>query len=103
LAFTFCTAVLLGLGDAVVTTADGVLEVAATCDGVGFAGDGAVSGEGPALQAAAADATSKVPATARALLRKRTGARTSLTIAPNARTKPSVSESLFIPQQLPWG
>jgi hypothetical protein len=42
LAFAFCTAVLLGLGDAVVATADGVPEGAATCDGVGLAGDGAV-------------------------------------------------------------
>jgi hypothetical protein len=81
--------VLLGLGDGVAAAADGVEEVAAICDGVGFAGaDGAVCGEAPELQAAAADATAKAAAIARALRRKQTGASTTLTISPSALIKP---------------
>jgi hypothetical protein len=86
--------VLLGFGDGV---ADGVEDVAATCDGVGFSGvDGAVCDGEPPLQAAAADATTRAPATARALRRRRTGANTWLTISPRADLKARAFESLLI-------
>jgi hypothetical protein len=96
---TFFAGVLLGLEEGV---GEGVEDVAAICDGVGLSGaEGAVCGEEPALQAAVADATTKAPATAKALRRKRTGASTSLTIAPSADVKARVSGWLLITQQLP--
>ncbi|HEX3200012.1 MAG TPA: hypothetical protein VHR39_20915 [Propionibacteriaceae bacterium] len=83
---TFFTAVLLGSGDAVVAAGDGAGVVAATCVGVGFSG--AVSCDAPALHDAAADATTKAPATATTLRRTRTGATISLTITPSADIGP---------------
>jgi hypothetical protein len=58
---------------------------AATCVGGGLSdGEGAVSGDDSAVQAAVAVATTKAAATARAFRRKRTGARIAQTITPRA-------------------
>jgi len=89
------TGLLLGFADAL---GDAVEAVAAICDGSGLsAAEGAVGGAAaPELHAAAADATTKALAMAKALRRKRTGANTSPTIAPSFEINAVTFFELFI-------